>query len=144
MADIHIGVGAERAMAAGRGARRGAALAALMIVLAPPSFAQGQAPFPIQNPFAALLGQPGPSVTLKPEQRAIVDKVNKYISSVQTLQGNLVQGASDGRAPTPDFYPHTPGRVLFKYDDPRPSELVADGTSVVVRDRKLATQDVYP
>ena len=144
MADIHIGVGAEKAMAAGRGARRRAALAALMICLAAPSFAQGQAPFPIQNPFAALLGQPGPSVTLKPEQRAIVDKVNKYLSSVQTLQGKFVQVGSDGRRTTGDFYLSKPGRVRFEYDDPSPIELVADGTSVVVRDRKLATQDVYP
>ena len=131
-------------MAAGRGARRRAALAALMICLAAPSFAQGQAPFPIQNPFAALLGQPGPSVTLKPEQRAIVDKVNKYLTSVQTLQGKFVQVGSDGRRTTGDFYLSKPGRVRFEYDDPSPIELVADGTSVVVRDRKLATQDVYP
>ena len=144
MADIHIGVGAEKAMAAGRGARRRVALAALMICLAAPSFAQGQAPFPIQNPFAALLGQPGPSVTLKPEQRAIVDKVNKYLTSVQTLQGKFVQVGSDGRRTTGDFYLSKPGRVRFEYDDPSPIELVADGTSVVVRDRKLATQDVYP
>ena len=131
-------------MAAGRVARRRAALAALMICLAAPSFAQGQAPFPIQNPFAALLGQPGPSVTLKPEQRAIVDKVNKYLTSVQTLQGKFVQVGSDGRRTTGDFYLSKPGRVRFEYDDPSPIELVADGTSVVVRDRKLATQDVYP
>src|SRR3974390_1461775 len=131
-------------MAAGRVARRRAALAALMICLAAPSFAQGQAPFPIQNPFAALLGQPGPSVTLKPEQRAIVDKVNKYLSLVQTLQGKFVQVGSDGRRTTGDFYLSKPGRVRFEYDDPSPIELVADGTSVVVRDRKLATQDVYP
>jgi outer membrane lipoprotein-sorting protein len=115
-----------------------------MICLAAPSFAQGQAPFPVQNPFAALLGQPGPSVTLKPEQRAIVDKVNKYLTSVQTLQGKFVQVGSDGRRTTGDFYLSKPGRVRFEYDDPSPIELVADGTSVVVRDRKLATQDVYP
>jgi outer membrane lipoprotein-sorting protein len=34
--------------------------------------------------------------------------------------------------------------VRFEYDDPSPIELIADGSSVVVRDRRLATQDVYP
>jgi len=34
--------------------------------------------------------------------------------------------------------------VRFEYDDPSPIELIADGQSVVVRDRNLATQDVYP
>jgi outer membrane lipoprotein-sorting protein len=34
--------------------------------------------------------------------------------------------------------------VRFEYNDPSPIAIVADGSSVVVRDRKLATQDVYP
>src|SRR5262249_52775607 len=32
----------------------------------------------------------------------------------------------------------------FDYNPPSPIELIADGSSVVVRDRKLATQDLYP
>ena len=37
-----------------------------------------------------------------------------------------------------------PGRIRFEYNPPSPIELVADGSSVVVRDRKLMTQDLYP
>jgi outer membrane lipoprotein-sorting protein len=37
-----------------------------------------------------------------------------------------------------------PGRVRFEYDDPSPIQLIANGQDVVVRDRRLATQDVYP
>jgi outer membrane lipoprotein-sorting protein len=114
-----------------------------MACVAAPSFAQQQ-PFPIQNPFAALLGQSNANVALKPEQRAIVDKVNKYLTSVQTLQGKFVQVGPNGGRTTGEFYLAKPGRVRFEYDDPSPIELVADGTSVVVRDRNLATQDVYP
>jgi outer membrane lipoprotein-sorting protein len=137
-------------------ARIGMALAALVLVAAP-ALAQTGAPrgaiapapqpgpAPIQNPFAALLGQSGaPAAALKPEQRALVDKVNRYLSSVQTLQGKFVQVGGDGRRTTGDFYLAKPGRVRFEYDDPSPIELVADGTSIVVRDRNLATQDVYP
>src|SRR5439155_3029134 len=32
----------------------------------------------------------------------------------------------------------------FEYAPPRPLDIVGDGSTVVVRDRKLATQDVYP
>jgi outer membrane lipoprotein-sorting protein len=121
--------------------RIGVVLAALTLLAAP---ALAQTGAPIQNPFAAVLGQPGASAALKPEQRALVDKVNRYLSSVQTLQGKFVQVGGDGRRTTGDFYLAKPGRVRFEYDDPSPIELVADGTSVVVRDRNLATQDVYP
>jgi outer membrane lipoprotein-sorting protein len=37
-----------------------------------------------------------------------------------------------------------PGKIRFEYDAPSPIEIIADGQSVIVRDRKLATQDLYP
>ena len=52
------------------------------------------------NPFAALLGKPGSTTALDAEQRAIVDKVNAYLSSVQVLSGNFVQVGA-GRPPQP-------------------------------------------
>jgi len=99
---------------------------------------------PISNPFAILLGKANSAGKLTPEQRAIVERVNSYLSGVQTLTGNFVQVGPDGNRTQGDFYIYKPGRVRFEYDDPSPIELIADGSSVVVRDRRLATQDVYP
>jgi len=99
---------------------------------------------PISNPFAALLGKANGAGKLTPEQRAIVERVNSYLSGVQMLTGNFVQVGPDGSRTQGDFYIYKPGRVRFEYDDPSPIELIADGSSVVVRDRRLATQDVYP
>ena len=45
---------------------------------------------------------------------------------------------SDGK-----LYVQRPGRLRFEYARPATLEIIADGTSVAVRDRKLATQDVY-
>ena len=106
--------------------------------------AQQSAPSPITNPFAALLGKPGSTTALTPEQRSIIDRVDTYLSTVQTLTGKFVQIGPDGGRSTGVFYIYKPGRVRFEYDSPNPTELVADGQSVVVRDRNLATQDVYP
>jgi outer membrane lipoprotein-sorting protein len=108
--------------------------------------AQAQEPAaPSSNPFAALLGKSGSaSGALNPEQRAIVDRVNSYLTSMQVLSGKFVQVGPDGRRTQGQFYISKPGKVRFEYDAPSPIELVADGQSVVVRDRKLATQDVYP
>ena len=99
---------------------------------------------PISNPFAALLGKANGAGKLTPEQRTIVERVNSYLSGVQTLTGNFVQVGPDGNRTQGDFYIYKPGRVRFEYDNPSPIELIADGSSVVVRDRRLATQDVYP
>jgi outer membrane lipoprotein-sorting protein len=104
-----------------------------------------QAPNPVSNPFAALLGRAAlPGATLNSDQRAIVERVNGYLSGVQVLTGKFIQVGPDGSRTQGDFFISKPGKVRFEYDDPSPIELIADGSSVVVRDRRLATQDVYP
>ncbi len=102
-----------------------------------------QMPGPVTNPFAALLGKTDPG-SLNPQQRAIIERVNSYLSGVQTLTGNFIQIGPDGGRTQGDFFISKPGKVRFEYDDPSPIQLIADGSSVVVRDRRLATQDVYP
>ena len=57
------------------------------------------------------------------------------------LEGNFVQVGPDGGRTQGEFYISKPGKVRFEYDAPSPIELIADGQSVVVRDRRLATQD---
>jgi outer membrane lipoprotein-sorting protein len=77
-------------------------------------------------------------------QKAQAAKVSTYLSSLQTLVGNFVQVGPDGSKTKGDFYIQKPGKVRFEYDDPSPIAIIADGSSVAVRDRKLATQDIYP
>ena len=95
--------------------------------------------------------KPGPAVVVGPngvpfdaKQRSIIDRVNAYLTSVQSLVGDFVQVGPDGSRTEGQFYMQKPGRVRFEYDPPSPVELISDGQSLVVRDRKLATQDFYP
>src|SRR5207245_2978483 len=50
----------------------------------------------------------------------------------------------DGSKTQGDFYIQKPSKVRFEYDPPSPIDIIADGSSVVVRDRKLTTQGFYP
>ena len=77
-------------------------------------------------------------------QRTLADRVSAYLSSVQTLTGNFIQVGPDGGRTEGQFYIQKPGKVRFEYSPPSPIDVIADGSSVVVRDRKLATQDLYP
>ncbi len=81
---------------------------------------------------------------LDDKQRSLVAKINAYLSSVQTLVGDFVQVGPDGRRTEGQFYLQKPGRVRFAYNPPTPIDVIADGHAVVVRDRNLATQDLYP
>jgi len=87
---------------------------------------------------------PESSTAFDAAQRALADRVSGYLSGVQQLVGDFVQIGPDGRRTEGKFYIQKPGRVRFEYNPPSPIDVIADGQSVVVRDRKLATQDLYP
>lgn len=102
-------------------------------------------PTPIIPDLRSLFGAIGGSTpTFDANQKAWASKVSTYLSSLQNVSGNFVQVGPDGKRTTGDFYIQKPGKIRFEYDDPSPIALVADGSSVIVRDRRLATQDVYP
>ena len=78
------------------------------------------------------------------KQRTLLNRISVYLSSIQTMVGNFVQIGPDGGRTEGTFYLQKPGRIRFEYNPPSPIDIIADGSSVVVRDRKLATQDLYP
>ena len=77
-------------------------------------------------------------------QKAQAAKVSNCLSSLQTLVGNFVQVGPDGTKTKGNFYIQKPGKVRFEYDPPTPIAIIADGSSLAMRDRNLATQDIYP
>lgn len=114
---------------------------------ASPVQAPATAPVPrpaAPTPLAAPAAKPAGTTAFDPSQRGLVDKVSAYLSGVHTLVGDFVQVGPDGRRTEGQFYIQKPGKVRFEYNPPTPIDVVADGDSVVVRDRNLATQDLYP
>jgi outer membrane lipoprotein-sorting protein len=82
--------------------------------------------------------------TFDANQKAQAARVSAYLSSLQTLVGSFVQVGPDGTKTKGEFYIQKPGRVRFEYEAPNPIAIVADGSMVAVRDRRLDTQDLYP
>jgi outer membrane lipoprotein-sorting protein len=125
---------------------------------APPAAAASKPETPSLFPFSALFGNksssggglfsspsaPEPASPFDAKQRAVLERVSGYLSSVQSMVGKFVQVGPDGGRTEGTFYIQKPGRVRFAYNPPSPIDIIADGSSVVVRDRKLATQDLYP
>jgi outer membrane lipoprotein-sorting protein len=98
-------------------------------------------------PFSFSFGKnsaPNQATAFDARQRALLDKVSGYLSSVQTLVGSFVQIGPDGRRVDGAFFIQKPGKVRFQYNPPSPIDIIADGSSVVVRDRSLETSDYYP
>jgi outer membrane lipoprotein-sorting protein len=95
-------------------------------------------PDPHRNVPASLFG------SFDANQKAQAARVSSYLSSLQTLAGNFIQVGPDGSKTKGEFYIQKPGKVRFEYAAPSPIAIVADGSMVAVRDRNLATQDIYP
>jgi len=60
-------------------------------------------------------------------QRAQVDKVSAYLSSIQQLVGDFVQIGPDGSRVRGEFYIQKPGKVSFDYEQPSRIDIIADG-----------------
>ena len=98
---------------------------------------------PTTKPQDSVAG-PGGNIAFDLKQRSMIERINAYLTTIQTLSGDFVQVAPNGNRTEGKFYLQKPGRVRFEYDPPSALELIADGQTVAVRDRKLATQEVIP
>lgn len=75
--------------------------------------------------------------------QAVVERANAALNSVNTMSAEFSQ-VSGGRRLTGLVYVQRPGKLRFEYDKPSTLEVVSDGSTVLVRDRKLNTADPYP
>jgi outer membrane lipoprotein-sorting protein len=117
-------------------------LAAPPTITAAATLPSGVAIPPASSPPVPV--QPAKGANFDGAQRNTVERINTYFNAINTLVGNFVQVGPDGRRAEGEFYMQKPGKVRFDYDPPSPVELISDGSSIAVRDRKLATQDLYP
>ena len=130
-------------------AMRNVAALGLLIFAGASAFAQTP---PTKQPAAAQKAAPaGPTVAvtksgleLDAKQVAALERVTKFFNTNATLVGKFHQIGPDGSKTEGQFYLQRPGRVRFQYDEPSPIELISDGSSIAVRNRTLATQDIYP
>ncbi len=92
----------------------------------------------------AAVGAPAAAaVAGEADDATVIAQANAYFNGMTTLTGSFIQIGPDGRRIGGKLTLAKPGRLRFDYDQPSPLEIVADGTSVAVKDRKLGTQDLY-
>ena len=108
-----------------------------------PAAGESKGFFPFSLPFGSS-SPLSPSTAFDAKQRALLSRVSTYLSGVQTMVGKFVQIGPDGGRTEGTFYIQKPGKVRFEYNPPSPIDVIADGSSVVVRNRDLATQDLWP
>jgi len=71
-------------------------------------------------------------------------EISAYFNSIETMRGEFVQFGPRGSRTSGRFAIQRPGKVRFFYDRPSSLDIIADGGSVAVRDRRRDTQDIWP
>ncbi|MEZ5873016.1 MAG: outer membrane lipoprotein carrier protein LolA [Nitratireductor sp.] len=77
-----------------------------------------------------------------PEQT--VNALSNHFTAVPTMTGEFIQFNPDGQQTGGIFYLERPGRIRFNYEKPNPVEVISNGKTVAVHNRKLKTWDFYP
>ncbi len=93
---------------------------------------------------AAAAQNNDPLAGLNAQQRADLDRVNTYLNQLDRLRAGFMQIAPDGAVSRGNFFLNRPGRMRFEYSPPEDLLIVADGTSVGVREGADAMIDRYP
>jgi outer membrane lipoprotein-sorting protein len=103
---------------------------------APEPIAIAPRPIVTASAIPVALNQPLPN-------NLVVERANAFFTNLSTMVADFTQVGGDGRRQGGTLYLQRPGKVRFEYDPPATLQVIADGRSVAVRDRKLATQDLY-
>jgi outer membrane lipoprotein-sorting protein len=116
----------------------------LPAIVAAGAFAQ-QAPLDLTAPAAAAQksaksskGAPAPIPADEAVQRA-----DAWLDAARVMSADFVQIGPNGRRSEGTLSVARPGRMRFEYTDPPRFEIIADGRSVAIVDKKLNTQDEY-
>jgi outer membrane lipoprotein-sorting protein len=101
--------------------------------------AAAKAADPVQLPNPATPPEPPKPLT----REEALKRANAFFNASPVMTADFVQIGADGKRSEGKLHVQRAGRVRFEYAQPATMEVVADGTQVAVRDRKLGTQDLY-
>ena len=100
----------------------------------------------IQTPpavTAPVIPETPKALALNAPTAVVLQKVNAALNALPYFSAYFTQ-LSGNHQSEGQVYISKPGKLRFDYDPPVTTEIIADGSSVAVRDTKMATQDIYP
>ncbi len=102
----------------------------------------------VNNPANTAIAQPAftpdPNSPFTAEQQQMLARINAYFNSFHIMEGRFIQFGPNGEQSEGVFFLTRPGRIRFHYYPPSKLDVVADGSSVAVRDGRTRTQELYP
>lgn len=73
-----------------------------------------------------------------------INALSAHYANAPTMAGEFLQFGPKGQQNGGKFYLSRPGKIRFTYEEPSPIEVVSNGKSVAVLNKKLKTFQSYP
>jgi len=80
---------------------------------------------------------------VKLDRAEAIKRANAFFNASPVMTADFVQLGADGKRSEGKLHVQRAGRVRFEYAEPATMEVVSDGARVVVRDRKLKSEQAY-
>lgn len=149
-------------------ARAGTLIAGLVLLIAPdmaaPAAVRDPVPLPRPNPLVTAAAsspqssEPGgirklfglgskkspADAPVREDQQTVLAHISDYFNSFRTMEGEFVQIGPRGEQSEGVFVISKPGKIRFHYKPPVRLDVIANGSSVAIRDNRARTQDMYP
>lgn len=78
------------------------------------------------------------------DQQVALANISAYFNSFRLLEGEFIQFGPSGEQTEGVFFMSRPGKIRFHYRPPARLDVIADGSSVAIKDGRTQTQDMYP
>ena len=78
------------------------------------------------------------------QNRETLSAISQNFSAIPTMAGEFVQFGPNGEQTGGVFYIERPGKIRFNYEEPAVIEVISNGKTVAVHNKKLDTWDFYP
>ncbi len=84
------------------------------------------------------------SIQLSDEQRSAVVRLNDYLNSFETMQGEFTQTSPKGQVVRGVVLISKPGKMRFEYAAPSPLLIVSDGKWLTIKNKVKEKGDQFP
>jgi len=105
---------------------------------------QSSEPSGLRKLFGGHPKKSSPNSPLAGPQQVALAHISDYFNSFRTMEGEFVQIGPHGEQSEGVFVISKPGKIRFHYKPPVRLDVIADGSTVAIRDTKARTQDMYP
>lgn len=96
------------------------------------------------GPWTQAEAQTNTAGTLDEGEREVVERIQDYLSEIDTLHARFLQVSEDGASAEGEVWVDRPGRLRFEYDPPHPALLVSNGRQLLYLDRDLEETSYIP